>query len=155
MNIEQIKKAVSELTEKEFVTLKIDLPLVSSSDTYNKHIENNVKRRFGVYIFFDPEKQTPIYIGLAGKLDKNGQPPKTQTLMERLSIAPRYNNVTKKTDLPSNEWVNKMMGGNSLKYLFLYVFYAKIDVPSAYIEATLLYHYYRKYKNIPIENKEF
>jgi hypothetical protein len=157
MNLEQIKKTVSGLTNDKFVTLKIDISLFDDGSkkgykSYNKYIKENVDKKYGVYIFFNPIKQTAIYIGMAGKLNKNSQP--KQTLDERLT-AHRYQNKVTNENINTNKWVFEIMKEHEIEELFIYVFYVNPKIPSAYIEALLLYNFYKIHEIIPIENSEF
>ena len=152
MNINEIVHITSGLTKNKFETLKIDLTLFENGskkgfEKYNKYIKENVNKEYGVYIFFDNQKNTPIYIGMAGKLNRNSQPG-DQTLDERLT------NATRK-DTPTKKWVFDLMKEHNIEQLFIYVFYANPNIPAAYIEAILLFEFYKKYKIIPIENSEF
>lgn len=68
MNINEIQKIVSGLTEDEFETLKIEQNLFHKDtglSDFNKYVRSNVKSKNGVYILFDPVEIKPIYIGMA------------------------------------------------------------------------------------------
>lgn len=157
MNINKIQLITSVLTNSNFVTLKIDIKLFDDGSkkgfaNFNEYIRANVNKEFGVYVFFGPEKEIPIYIGMAGKLDKNSQP--NQTLDERLTAARYKNKVTDKW-IMTNQWVFEIMKENKIQELFIYVFYANPNIPAAYIEAILLFEFYKKYNIIPSQNSEF
>jgi hypothetical protein len=153
MNINEIQLITSGLTNNNFVTLKINITLFNDGSkkgfaSYNKYVKKNVDEKYGVYIFFDPKKQTVIYIGMSGKLEKNSQPGK-QTLVGRLTDA------TRKDKKATKKWVFEIMKKNKIEELLIYVFYANPNIPAAYIEALLLFAFFKKNNIIPSENSEF
>jgi hypothetical protein len=156
MNINEIQKLTIGLIEEKFETLQIEKDLFKKStglSDFNKHIRDNVKSKNGVYILFDPVKQKPIYIGMAGRIRNDGNS-KDHPLNKRLT-APRYQDKQTKKWIQTNQYICDCMEKNSINKLLIYVFYTLPKVPPAYLESLLIYKFYSKYNMLPSENNEF
>ena len=156
MNINEIQKIVSGLTEDEFETLKIEQNLFHKAtglSDFNKYVRSNVKSKNGVYILFDPVEIKPIYIGMAGRIRKDGNS-KDHPLSKRLT-APRYQDKQTKKWIQTNQYIHNCMQKNSMSVLYIYVFYTLPKVPPAYLESLLMFEFYSKYNVLPSENNEF
>lgn len=157
MKIEQIKELVKELIEEEnIVEFQINQDIFQTElgrEEFNQTIRDNVEKKLGVYIWVNSENNVIVYIGMAGKLKNDGEFVK-HSIQNRLLASRGKDKLTKK-DIQTNDYVKKLMKEHSIKTLDFHIMYSKIGEPPAYIEALLLYKYYKKNGCLPLFNNSF
>jgi len=157
MNIGEIKTIIQAYTLSDFTTIEITLELVAQEIipyAYNSHIRKKIQEsKFGVYVWMNSNNNEVLYIGMAGKVDKNGKFGK-HSLRERL-IASRGKDKNKK-DIPTRKYIHKFMSDENLDSINFYVFYTKENIPPSYVEALLLFSHLKNENNkLPILNNSF
>jgi len=120
---------------------------------YNKLIRANVADKFGVYIWCNSQNNEIYYIGMAGKIKTDGTL-SNHSLRKRL-LASRGRDKKTKKDIQTNDFVKKFMKENKIKTLDFHIAYSKEEVPPAYVEAMLLYEYFKENKCLPKLNNSF
>ncbi len=120
---------------------------------FNEKIRNEVVKKFGVYFWVDSATNEIMYIGMAGKIKSDGTLG-NHSVQNRL-LASRGKDKNRKKDIQTNDFVLESMNEHSIKTLKFYIMYTKTGEPPAYIEALLLYKYYKKNSRLPKLNKSF
>ena len=157
MQIEEIKELVKELIEEEnILKFEINQEIFQNElgrEEFNKTIRIKVEKKLGVYIWVNSENNNIVYIGMAGKLKNNGKFV-NHSIQERLLATRGKDKLTKK-DIQTNDYVRCQMEKHNIKKIDFHIMYSKIDEPPAYIEALLLYKFYKKNKCLPLLNTSF
>lgn len=156
MSVDILLNILDGFSSNPILKLSIECSLfkkVNGRKLYNNLIRENVQNKFGVYLWCNPEIDEIYYIGMAGKIKKDGTL-SNHSLQKRL-IASRGKDKLTKKDIQTNDFVKKFMKENKIKYLDFYIAYSKEDVPPAYVEAVLLYEYYKENKCLPKLNNSF
>lgn len=121
---------------------------------YNKTIREKIQANsFGIYVWANSQNEEVIYIGMAGKIKTNGAFC-DHTLCDRLTASRGKDKLTNK-DIQTNDYVKSFMMANNVEVLDLHIFYTKEGEPPSYIEALLLYNYYKQNKRLPMLNNAF
>ncbi|MCW3075226.1 MAG: hypothetical protein JWP69_2295 [Flaviaesturariibacter sp.] len=94
-----------------------------------------------------------IYIGMAGKIKSNGTFC-DHTLCDRLTASRGRDKLTE-VDIQMNDYVKKFMAEKIIEILDIHIFYTKEGEPPSFVEALLLYNYFKKNRRLPILNKAF
>lgn len=134
----------------------IDFKLFENLDgrkQFNRIIRENVQDKFGVYIWCNSQNNEIYYIGMAGKIKTDGTL-SNHSLRKRL-LASRGRDKETKKDIQTNDFVKKFMKENKIKSLDFYIAYSKEDVPPKYVEAILLYEYFKGNKCLTKLNNSF
>ena len=76
------------------------------------------------------------------------------SLNNRLVAPWRKDKETKKY-IQTNDFLKEFIKVNNIQVLDFYLAYLKEDIPPAYIEAVLLYEYFKEKKCLPELNKSF
>jgi hypothetical protein len=140
--------------------------LKSFKKGYNKKITNNIPRcQAGVYIWEDALSGDILYIGMAGKIARNGEL-KKHCLRQRLKASRGKNDKNK--DVTTGEFLFwlltnpsdlKMKKFEHLKYpiisLNIHLLFTKKSIPSTLIESIILNTYYEEHSELPILNLAF
>lgn len=156
MKLENVKEIVKEFVDEPIVNFQIEKGMfddVLGRERYNQTIRKNVAKKFGVYIWIDKTTEEIVYIGMAGKIKTNGELGE-HSIQNRLIASRGKDKVTKK-DIQTNDYVNIKMSEHNIQTLDFYIIYSKADEPPAYIEALLLYKYYKQNKRLPKLNSSF
>jgi len=119
----------------------------------NQTIRQNVKTKFGVYVWVNKKTAEILYIGMAGKVKTDGSLG-DHSIQKRL-LASRGKDKVSKKDIQTNDYVSEFMTQNEIDSLDIFIMYSKKDEPPAYIEALLLYKYYKKNNKLPRLNNSF
>jgi hypothetical protein len=123
-------------------------------EIYNETIRQNVQANsFGIYIWVDAETQEVIYIGMAGKIKSSGALC-SHTLCNRLTASRGKHKLTKK-DILTNDYVKSYMEANNINIFNFCIYYTKEGEPPSYVEALLLYNFYKTNKRLPKLNNAF
>ena len=164
MKIQDIQKIISKYTKNTLNSFVVDKNLLmqdvnlkkNARRKYNKHIRENVEKKYGVYIWENKENKEIIYIGMAGKIKQNGIVG-DQTIDERLINSRGQVFINgKKTDIPTGEYLLKMMNEKNFSKVNFYIIYLDTTtLPPTYIESVLLYEYLKIKKQLPILNHTF
>ncbi len=90
---------------------------------------------------------------MAGKIKTDGTLG-DHSLQKRL-LASRGKDKETKKDIQTNDFVKNIMRENEINSLEIFIMYSKTNEPPAYLEALLLYKYYKANKNLPKLNNSF
>lgn len=121
---------------------------------YNQIINKNVKpKSFGIYIWVNPKNEKIIYIGMAGKIKNEGICCEHH-LQKRLTATRGKDKITKR-DILTNDYVKYNMEKENIDKLDFYIYYTKTGEPASYVEALLLYKYFKKNNQLPLLNNAF
>jgi hypothetical protein len=156
MTIEELKNAIEPYIDEPTIHFNIEKQIFSEHDgreVFNEKIRQNVDKRFGVYIWLDTTTNEIVYIGMAGKVKTDGTLG-DHSVQNRL-LASRGKDKNTKKDIQTNDFVRAFMFNNDVKSLDFYVMYSKTGEPPAYLEALLLYKYYKKNNRLPKLNNSF
>lgn len=156
MTIEEIKNLLEPYIAEPTIHFSVEKQIFSEDDgreVFNKKVRQNVEKRFGVYIWLNTTTNEIVYIGMAGKVKTDGTPG-DHSVQKRL-LASRGKDKATKKDVQTNDYVHKYMVENDVESLDFYVMYSKTGEPPAYIEALLLYKYYKKNNRLPKLNNSF
>ncbi|MDO9037522.1 MAG: hypothetical protein Q7U59_04140 [Lutibacter sp.] len=126
---------------------------MGGSKIFNQKIRQNVQPKFGVYVWVDKKTSDILYIGMAGKIKTDGTLG-NHSIQNRL-LASRGKHKNTKKDIQTNDYVRDFMNNNNIEALNFYIMYSKKEEPPAYIEALLLYKYYKKNNKLPQLNNTF
>ncbi|MEH1009494.1 hypothetical protein VDP25_17280 [Winogradskyella sp. ECml5-4] len=156
MTIEEIKKIAQPYVEEPVYSFEIEKELFEDPNgraNYNLKIKENVQNVFGVYVWVDNLTNQIIYIGMAGKIKNNGELG-SHSIKNRLTASRGKDRLTKK-DILTNDYVKDFMQTENINSLSFYIMISKKEEPPAFIEALLLYKYYKKEKRLPKLNNSF
>lgn len=156
MTIEEIKAIILPYIDEPIINFKIEKAIFEKKGgrkIFNKTIKENVESKFGVYVWTDKKSGEILYIGMAGKIKTDGTLG-NHSIQERL-IASRGRDKVLKKDIQTNDYVNDIMSKYKIDSLDIFIMYSKNDEPPAYIEALLLYKYYKKNHRLPRLNNSF
>jgi len=156
MTIEEIKNIIEPYIDEPTIHFNIEKQIFSEDsgrEIFNEKIRQNVEKRFGVYIWLDTATNEIVYIGMAGKVKTDGTLG-DHSVQNRL-LASRGKDKSTKKDILTNDYVSAYMIDNDVEKLDFYVMYSKTGEPPAYIEALLLYKYYKKNNRLPKLNNSF
>jgi hypothetical protein len=156
MTIEEIKRLLEPYISQPAIHFTVEKKIFSVDDgreVFNEKIRQNVEKKFGVYIWLDTTTNEIVYIGMAGKVKTDGTP-NDHSVQKRLLVSRGKDKVTKK-DIQTNDYVHNYMVENDVESLDFYVMFSKPGEPPAYLEALLLYKYFKKNNRLPKLNKSF
>jgi hypothetical protein len=156
MTIEEIRNIIEPYIDEPTIHFNIEKQIFSEDsgrEIFNEKIRQNVEKRFGVYIWLDTATNEIVYIGMAGKVKTDGTLG-DHSVQNRL-LASRGKDKATKKDIQTNDYVRDYMVNNNVECLDFYVMYSKTGEPPAYIEALLLYKYYKKNNRLPKLNNSF
>ena len=151
----ELRSIIEPYVDGPIVNFRIERSLFdteSGREDFNRTIRKNVDKKCGVYIWIDETTQEIVYIGMAGKIKTNGMLG-NHTIQDRL-IASRGKDKENK-DIQTNDFVRDLMTINNINTLTFYVMYSKTGEPPAYIEALLLYKFYKANNVLPRFNSSF
>lgn len=156
MTIEEIKTAILPYIDEPVVNFEIEKKIFTELDgreKFNQTIRLNVKTKFGVYVWVDKKTAEILYIGMAGKVKTDGSLG-DHSIQKRL-LASRGKDKVSKKDIQTNDYVREFMTQNEIDSMDIFIMYSKKDEPPAYIEALLLYKYYKQNNKLPRLNNSF
>jgi hypothetical protein len=156
MTIEDIKQIAQPYIEEIIIHFEIEKQLFEGPNgraNYNLMIKENVKNLYGVYVWVDNLTNQIIYIGMAGKIKNNGELG-NHSILNRLTASRGKDKLTNK-DILTNDYVKNYMQKENITSLKFYIMISKKEEPPAFIEALLLYKYYKKEKKLPKLNNSF
>jgi hypothetical protein len=156
MTIEELKLKVEPYIESPVFDFTIGKHIFSSENgrkVFNKTIRDKVEKRSGVYIWVNTCLNEVVYIGMAGKIKIDGSLSE-HSLQNRLLASRGKHKVTKK-DIQTNDYVRDFMINNNIEVLSFYIMYSKKEEPPAFVEAILLYEFYKKNNRLPKLNNSF
>ncbi|MBN8859362.1 MAG: hypothetical protein J0H29_13295 [Sphingobacteriales bacterium] len=156
MTLDEIKAVTQPYTDKlkeDFIIDRKIFAEASGRANYNKTVREKIEKKVGVYIWLDDTRKEIIYIGKAGSIGRDGSY-KKHSIQNRLT-APRGKNKATNKYIQTNDYVKAIMTEYDISHLSIVVIYSKEDEPPAYIEALLLYHFYKKNKRLPKLNNSF
>lgn len=156
MKLDEVKDIIKEFMDEPIVNFQIEKNIFDQDigrKLYNQAIREKVGRKHGVYIWIDKDTEEIVYIGMAGKI-KTGGTLGDHSIQNRLLASRGKDKVTKK-DIQTNDYIKGLMSDHKIKTLDFYIIYSKQEEPPAYIEALLLYKYYKQNKRLPKFNSSF
>ncbi len=156
MTIEEIKDVIIPYLDEPVINFEIEKNIfaeLGGREKFNQTIRQNVKTKFGVYVWVNKKTAEILYIGMAGKVKTDGSLG-DHSIQKRL-LASRGKDKVSKKDIQTNDYVSEFMIQNEIDSLDIFIMYSKKDEPPAYIEALLLYKYYKKNNKLPRLNNSF
>jgi hypothetical protein len=156
MTIQEIKEIISPYIDEPIIDFEIEKQIFSENngrEIFNKKIRDNVDKKFGVYVWVDIATNEIVYIGMAGKI-KADWTLGDHSIQNRLLASRGKDKITKK-DIQTNDYVRDFMINNNVETLNFYIMYSKTDEAPAYVEALLLYKYYKRNNRLPKLNNSF
>lgn len=156
MTIKEIKDVILPYIDEPVINFEIEKNIfteLGGRKKFNQTIRKNVKAKFGVYVWVDKKTAEILYIGMAGKIKTDGSLG-DHSIQNRL-LASRGKDKVSKKDIQTNDYVSNFMTQNEIDSLDIFIMYSKKDEPPAYIEALLLYKYYKKNNKLPRLNNSF
>jgi len=156
MTIQEIKEIILPYIEEPIIDFEIERQIFSEKNgrkTFNKKIRDKVDKKFGVYVWVDKATNEIVYIGMAGKIKSDGIAG-DHSIQDRLLASRGKNEITKK-DIQTNDYIRDVMTDKNIETLNFYIMYSRTDEPPAYIEALLLYKYYKRNNRLPKLNYSF
>jgi hypothetical protein len=156
MTIKEIKDVILPYIDEPVINFEIEKNIfaeLGGREKFNQTIRKNVKAKFGVYVWVDKKIAEILYIGMAGKIKTDGSLG-DHSIQNRL-LASRGKDKVSKKDIQTNDYVCNFMTQNEIDSLDIFIMYSKKDEPPAYIEALLLYKYYKKNNKLPRLNNSF
>ena len=156
MKIDEIKEVILPYIDEPIINFEIEKQIFSELNgrkIFNQTIREKVDTKFGVYIWVDKSSEEIVYIGMAGKIKTDGTPSE-HSIQNRL-LASRGKDKATKKDIQTNTYVSNVLINNNINSLYFYIVYTKTGEPPAFLEALLLYKYYKKHNHLPKLNKSF
>lgn len=156
MKIDDLKEVIMPYIEEPIINFEIKKQIFSENNgrnKFNKAIRDNVDEKFGVYVWVDKSSEEIVYIGMAGKIKTDGTLG-DHSIQNRL-LASRGKDKTTKKDIQTNDYISAFMTNNNIDSLNFFILYSKLGEPPAYIEALMLYNYYKKNNRLPRLNNSF
>ncbi|RYC71261.1 hypothetical protein [Spirosoma sordidisoli] len=156
MKIDEVKTLLESFVDETIVNFQIDKTIFDSEsgrEAFNRTVRQYVGKKFGVYIWVDKATDEIVYIGMAGKIKTDGTLG-DHSIQSRLLASRGKDKITKK-DIQTNDYIRELMTQNNINSFDFYVMYSKAGEPPAYIEALLLYKYYKKNNRLPRFNNAF
>lgn len=156
MSIEELKELILPYIDEPIINFEIEKKLFDQNngrEKFNEKIRDKVDKKFGVYVWVNTKNNEIVYIGMAGKIKTDGTLG-DHSIQNRL-LASRGNHKTTKKDIQTNDYVRDFMNNNNIETLNFYIMYSKTEEPPAYVEALLLYKYYKKNNRLPKLNNSF
>lgn len=156
MKIDEIKEVILPYIDEPIINFEIEKQIFSElngREKFNQTIREKVDTKFGVYIWVDKSSEEIVYIGMAGKIKTDGTLG-DHSIKNRL-LASRGRDKATKKDIQTNDYISAFMTNNNIDSLNFFILYSKQGEPPAYIEALMLYNYYKKNKKLPRLNNSF
>lgn len=156
MKVNQLLEKIKNYVKGSIVSFSIDDKLFQKADgrkRFNNLIRENVQDMFGVYIWCNLQADEIYYIGMAGKVRTNGTL-SNHSLQKRL-LASRGKDKLSKKDIQTNDFIKIFMEENNVKSIDFIVLYLNDGVLPTYLEAVLLYEYYKVKSCLPKLNNSF
>jgi hypothetical protein len=156
MTIIEITDVLRPYIEEPVINFEIEKSIfaeLGGRKKFNQTIRQNVKAKFGVYVWVDKKTAEILYIGMAGKIKPDGSLG-DHSIQNRL-LASRGKDKVSKKYIQTNDYVSNFMTQYEIDSLDIFIMYSKKDEPPAYIEALLLYKYYKKNNKLPRLNNSF
>lgn len=156
MTIEEVKQIIEPYIDKPIIDFIVEKQIFSEDNgrkIFNKTIREKVDKKFGIYVWVNNSTNEIIYIGMAGRIKKDGKLGK-HSIQNRL-LASRRKDKTNKKYIQTNDYVCDFMKKNIVEAMIFYIMYSKTEEPPAYLEALLLYNYFKKNNRLPELNYSF
>ena len=156
LNIQEIKDFILPFIEGPIVNFEIEKTVFDDIDgrkKFNEIIRREVEAKYGVYIWVNKKTTEILYIGMAGRIKTDGSWG-CHSIQNRL-LASRGKDKISRKDIQTNDYINSFMTQNEIDLLDIFIMYSKKNEPPAYIEALLLYKYYKKHNKLPRLNNSF
>ena len=142
------------LLDEEIIHINIEKRAFEIKGEYNKLIREKIaSNKLGCYIISTPDNEEVLYIGMAGKLKTNGEY-SNHSIASRLQ-APRTKDYATKKEINTEEYLKYLLDVIEKDKLRISVLFVKNDVPSGYLEALLLFQFYKKHNVLPLLNNAF
>jgi hypothetical protein len=146
-------KTYSELCDS-IESFVLDKNLFNEKGMYNQFVTENILiNKLGCYIFSNILNSEVLYVGMAGKIKTNGS--FSQHSIEKRLKATRTKDTITKKDISTEDYLKYLFQVLELNELKISVLYTKPTIPSGYLEALLLFDFYKKYSVLPLLNNAF
>jgi hypothetical protein len=143
-----------DLLSEDIIHIEIDKINFNNRGDYNRIVREKVDpSKLGCYIFSTTDDNEILYIGMAGKLKTNGDYSK-HSISSRLQATRTKDSITKK-EINTEEYLKHLLDAIEKEKIRITLLFTKNDIPSGYLEALLLYQFYKKHKVLPLLNNSF
>lgn len=144
--IEDVEPIIIEINKSE-------LEDCHYNKNYNKKVRDNIKPKYGIYLWVDANNDEVLYIGMAGRI-KNDGIFSGHYLSNRLKASREKCKVSKK-DIQTNSYIKSKMQNENIECMKIIVYYTKKGVAPSFVESFLLNEYFKLKNGLPKFNKSF
>lgn len=157
MRSSEVKSLIDNYITEE-ITFSVEFSFLNAVDgraKYNELIRKKIaEKKTGVYLWVNAKNDEIIYIGMAGKIKSLGRA-NNHFLRNRLT-ASRGKSKISKLDILTNDFLKIKMEELKINKLNFHIFFTKLNEPPSYVEAMLLYKFYKHNNHkLPILNNSF
>jgi hypothetical protein len=155
MKLETLTAQIHELTQPGYqFTIHENLFTAPNwKKEFNNRIRQNVQDEIGIYVWTNGDTSEILYIGMAGKLQKNGGFA-NHTVQKRL-LASRGKDSTTGKYIQTNEYIKQTISNIKCSSIDIHVFHTKPNQLPGYVEAVLINAYFQATKTLPPLNTAF
>ena len=140
MRKSELLQTITPLISNDY-SLPISLAFIQGDQglkEFNRFIRQSIEDLPGLYLWENNDNEEIIYIGMAGKVNQEGQ----------------TDRVTKK-DITTNKFLRDFMSQNRINQITIHVIHLNLGQLPAYAEAILMNAYYQHNGILPRLNKAF
>jgi hypothetical protein len=155
MNINELRSTIQDLINQAYTVdiLLNELNNESGLKAYNQKIRVNVHDLPGIYIWENHDTNEILYIGMAGKINQQGQL-NSHSIRKRLQASRGKDKLTKK-DIQTNSYILELMNQENCPQLNIHILHFMPNQLPGYAEAILLNAFYQRNGCLPKYNSAF
>ena len=155
MRKSELLQTITPLISNDY-SLPISLAFIQGDQglkEFNRFIRQSIEDLPGLYLWENNDNEEIIYIGMAGKVNQEGQTV-SHTVRNRMQASRKKDRVTKK-DITTNKFLRDFMSQNRINQITIHVIHLNLGQLPAYAEAILMNAYYQHNGILPRLNKAF
>lgn len=155
MNATELINSIQNfINDKYFVTINNEMIFANNGLTeYNNLIRDHVQELTGVYIWENADNNEVLYIGMAGKINQQGELA-NHSVKKRLLASRGKDEITGK-DIQTNQYIRNLMTAENCNQLNIYVIHLIANQIPGFIEAILINNFYQHNGILPKYNSAF
>jgi hypothetical protein len=155
MNAIELINSIQDFINAEyFVTINNEMIFANNGLTeYNNLIRDQVQDLTGVYIWENADNNEVLYIGMAGKINQQGELV-NHSVRKRL-IASRGRDEITRRDIQTNQYIRNLMIAENCNQLNIHVIHLVDNQIPGFIEAVLINNFYQQNGILPKYNSAF
>lgn len=156
MDINNLIKSIKPSHYSDIKSFVVSYNLLKSTvkkKYYNDLILKNVDEKYGVYIWVNNSNNEIIYIGMSGKINRDGKFFGQKLNKRLLNTRGKLQNY--KGGVSTEKYLSFIMKECNILEIDFYIIYTSTEIPPSYIEAQLIFQYYYNLKKLPILNQSF